>query len=729
MIIAINDVLQLAENVLERVLWLDESIDQVYVINIFDSKASPTLKRLSEINSSLKEGLIKKVEDPYNTVYSEGDLSEKYKKVRDDAWDIISDLVKPDNEPEVYDSKKRGALVKENCDSKGFAKSSTYRHLKRFWQKGKTKNALLPDYFNCGNKSVSKSSYTKKVGSPRKNADIIGDGVNVDIEIEQIFKFCIDKYYKNSQKNSLTAVYNLMIKDFFAEKDEQGNTITDMSKIPTLRQFRYWYNKNKNIKEEVSSRDSLKRYQLTSRPVLGRSDYAVLGPTSEYQIDATIADVYIVSSYDRSKIIGRPVVYFVMDVFSRYIVGMNVSLEGPSWNGAMMALANTVADKVKFCKEYGIDIEPEQWVSKYLPDVLIADRGEIESSKIDTLINSLHVSVKNMPPYRADWKGIIEQNFRCINLNFKSMVAGTIKSDFRERGGHDYRLDAKLDINEFTKIMIKCVLYHNNSHYLKTYTRTEDMITDNVEPIPVQLWNWGIKHKSGQLRSFSEDIVKLNLMPKDTATVTFKGIKFKGMLYSCDKALKENWFDLAREKGSWKIEVSYDSRNMNNIYIRTNKGRDFEKCHLLEHQSRYLNKSLIDIQSLLESEKRQEDSLKAQVLQSKVDLLSDIEAIVKEAEKKTNSESNLTISKAKKLKDIRSNRASDKAKNREKDSFELDKRENTDNSIVYDFMSAQSESEFDDVRDTNIDEEDDIIDNISLLRKKQREALNNARRK
>lgn len=729
MIIAINDVLELSENSLERVLWLDESIDQVYVIDIFDSKASPTLKRLSEITNSLKDGFIRKVEDPYNTVFLEDDLNDKYKKIRDDAWNVISDLVKPDNEPEIYDAKKRGSLVKENCQSKGFAKSSTYRHLKRFWQKGKTKNALLPDYFNCGNKAISKSSYTKKVGSPRKNADVIGVGVNVDVEIEQIFKFCIDKYYKNSQKNSLTAVYNLMIKDFFAEKDEKGNTVTDIAKIPTLRQFRYWYNKNKNIKEEVSSRDSLKNYQLNSRPVLGRSDYAVLGPTSEYQIDATVADVYIVSSYDRSKIIGRPVVYFVMDVFSRYIVGMNVSLEGPSWNGAMMALANTVADKVQFCKEYGVDIEPEQWVSKYLPDVLIADRGEIESSKIDTLINSLHVSVKNMPPYRADWKGIIEQNFRCINLNFKSMVSGTIKSDFRERGGHDYRLDAKLDINEFTKIMIKCVLYHNNSHYLKSYTRTEDMILDNVEPIPAQLWNWGIKHKSGQLRSFSEDIVKLNLMPKDTATVTFKGIKFKGMLYSCDKALKENWFDLAREKGSWKIEISYDSRNMNNIYIRDNRGRDFEKCHLLEHQSRYLNKNLVDIQSLLEGEKRQEDSFKAQVLQSKVDLLSDIESIVKEAEKKTNSEVDVTVSKSKRLKDIRDNRASDKEKNRLKDSFELDKRDNIDTSTVYDFMSAQSKIDADNIDNSNNEDDDDAVDNISLLRKKQREALKNVRGK
>ena len=74
------------------------------------------------------------------------------------------------------------------------------------------------------------------------------------------------------------------------------------------------------------------------------------GPGSLYQIDATKDDIYLVSRTDRNRIIGRPVVYLVQDVFSRLIAGIAVTLEGPSWLGAMLALENTASDKTPFAK-------------------------------------------------------------------------------------------------------------------------------------------------------------------------------------------------------------------------------------------------------------------------------------------------------------------------------------------------------------------------------------------
>ena len=76
------------------------------------------------------------------------------------------------------------------------------------------------------------------------------------------------------------------------------------------------------------------------RAVLGDSTHMAFGPGSVYQIDATIGDLYLVSKLDRSRIIGRPTIYFVIDVFSRLVTGFNVSLENPSWVGAMLALDN-----------------------------------------------------------------------------------------------------------------------------------------------------------------------------------------------------------------------------------------------------------------------------------------------------------------------------------------------------------------------------------------------------
>ncbi|MDC9611690.1 transposase, partial [Pseudoalteromonas sp. GABNS16H] len=74
------------------------------------------------------------------------------------------------------------------------------------------------------------------------------------------------------------------------------------------------------------------------------------GPGARYEIDATIADLYLVAEDDPAPIIGRPVLYFVKDVFSRMVVGMYVGLENPSWVAAMVALSNAFSDKTTYCQ-------------------------------------------------------------------------------------------------------------------------------------------------------------------------------------------------------------------------------------------------------------------------------------------------------------------------------------------------------------------------------------------
>jgi hypothetical protein len=108
-------------------------------------------------------------------------------------------------------------------------------------------------------------------------------------------------------------------------------------------------------------------------------------------------------------------------------------------------------------------------------------------------------------------------------------LPGHIKSDAAQRGGNDYRLNAKFDIRQFTEMLIQYVLHHNNHHFLESYERTADMIADEVKPIPIEMWKWGIANYSGALRSFPEETVKLCLMPSDTASVTKKGICFNGL--------------------------------------------------------------------------------------------------------------------------------------------------------------------------------------------------------
>ena len=701
------------EFITERILCVDIKLDEVYVINI-NSDQFPYKRKLSNISDSINRGdMYIDVNDRYKRFYTDDELTDSEKKIREDSWKIIKEIV--DLEPQIFDKRHRTSIISQAAEVNKIHPNNIKRYLKRYWQRGMTPNALLPDYYLCGGSGSERKSEKSKRG---RKSNIKEVGLNIDEEIKKIFRVAINRYYYNSSKKTLTLTYEHMIKDFFSEDYRIDNgvkkpIIKSKNEIPSLNQFRYWFNKERNIKKEISTRLSAKKYEQIGRSIIGSSTKESLGPASIYQIDATIADIYICSSFNRNWIIGRPIIYNVMDVFSRVIVGVYIGLEGPSWLGAIMALVNTVKNKVEFCKEYDIEIEEEEWPVHYLPDAILADRGEFEGSNVEGLINALGVKIQNTSPYRGDLKGIIEQQFNVLNnQRIKPFLPGAVDPNNTERGDKDYRLDARLNMGEFTKIIIRCVLYHNNHHLLKYYSREEMMIEDDVRSIPIELWNWGIKNRSGRLRYINEDTVKLNLMPSDFATVTPKGIQFKGVFYTSRDALKEKWFEKARRNGTWRIEVSYDPRNMNFLYIKKNSGTDFEKCFLLDHQSKFRDKTYDDIRYLIEYEKLNMKNESSNELQAKVDLISDIESIVKDAEKTFKNEEDISKSKASKLKGIRDNREAEKMINRETESFELGATEMKGTAEVIHISSAKKV------------EKEILDDEMAILRRKQKEKLN-----
>lgn len=728
-ILSVNQLIQWRDGsdnpLTERILWIDESNIIAYVIDIFSKEAFPKLRKISEIQEEFVSGdLIVIKNDPMFKLLLEEEIKESSLKIRDKAWQIVSKISSSKFEPEIYERDGRGNFVKKAIQEYGVTNKTVYKYLRKYWQRGKHKNALLPDYANSGGKGKEKKLGDKKVGRPRKNLEAIGEGINVEEETKKIFRLALSKYYYTYKQNNLTMAYDLMVKEFFVEDYIYENGIwkpilLPINQIPTFTQFKYWYKKEENIKNTIVRRKGSKKFELLHRSILGKSDTDVVGPGSTYQIDATIGDIYLISRYNKRWIIGRPVIYAIIDVFSRMVTGIYVGLEGPSWLGAMMALANASIDKVKFCSEYGIDITSEEWPCFHLPEAILADRGEMEGTLVETYINNLQVRIDNTPPYRADWKGIIEQYFHTINEHVKPLLPGVVLPDFRERGGKDYRLDAKLDIYEFTRIIIMRALYHNNEHRLKNYDRNVDMISDEVELIPREMWNWGIKNRSGRLRTFPEDIIKLNLMPSEKARVTEKGIKFKKCLYACETAIKEQWFENARNKGSWEIHVSYDPRNMNYLYIRNDTGRAFEECFLLASQERYKDKTLDEIIYLLESEKLYSKLNEGKVLQAKANLITEIEAIVNSAEKAAKDIKTGYGSKASRLRNIKQNRREEKESIRENEAFVLgENKEKVAEGKLININRAGSEK--------NANEN---LEDIELLKKMQRERLNARRNK
>jgi len=678
-----------------RVIYIDKEYKYLYYVNL-DSKVSMPKKELvQKIEEELTNDILIKIPDPYLKSIDEDQLTNKQKEKRDLHWTVVKKYWY-ENKEAILQKKGRQKRLTKISNENNLSIASLKRIFTRFWQRGMTKNALLPDYINSGGKGKSKKLSKNKVGRPKK-VSYIGEtieGINVTAEIKKIFQISIERFYRKKEKPTLKSSYDSMLREFFSDKYTENGEIKykvwDKSRIPTYQQFYYWFKKLENVEKDISFRESKKAFDLKHRPILKNSTIETDGPGTRFQIDATIADVYLLSSLNRDRIIGRPVVYAVMDVYSRLVTGIYVGLEGPSWIGAMMALDNMVTDKVEFCKKYDIEIQKEQWPCSHLPETIIADRGEFEGYSVENLINNLNIKIENTPPYRGDLKGIVERYFRTTNEKIKHKTPGAILKEFKERGDRDYRLDATLTLKEFTQIFIKLVLHHNHK-IIENYPIDKEMISDELTPTPINLWNWGIKNKKGRLRIVDRDIMRLNILPKGKASISRSGLKFKKLWYSSQKAIEEQWF--INQKHRW-IEVVYDPRNMNQIYIPYKDGKGYEICYLLEKNKQYKDCILEEIifqeelkQELIEWERNKQNQLN-------IDLDKEIDNIVKKAKIQKENTAIRTTSKNKKLKGIRNNRRLEKEIRRKEEAFEIGKEEKE--GIIKSFDNSKTEKKIDD---------------------------------
>lgn len=681
-----------------RVLWIDTNNTYTFLIDINGINANPFLKDVKDISEEIIYEKMKKVKLNSDILLTDESISSISIEKRDTAWNIIKDIVKI--EPDIYITSRRTKLVKQVLCENKISKPTLFKYLRRYWQRGKTPNALLSDYKNSGGKGKTKQAKVK-MGRPAKFEEFASNFV-VDDEVRKIFRIVIQKYHFNTKRNKLPFAYDMMLKEFFTEdyyyeNGEMKIILKDQANIPTLNQLRYFYNKEFTEKQKNIARYGQIKYQLNFRELLGNSTNETFGPGSRFQIDATIADVYIISQYNSDWIIGRPIVYFVIDVFSRMVVGLYVGLEGPSWLGAMMALENTVSDKQIFCKEYGIEITKDQWPCEHLPEKLLADRGEFEGYNVERLINAFGLHVENAAPFRADWKGIVEKYFDIFQGRVKPFLPGYIDKDFRQRGARDYRLDAILTLKDFTKIIIAEIIYHNNFEYLSHYPRNEEMIEDDVKPTPIELWNWGIENATGKLTYHHPDVVKVHLLPSVEATVTEHGIRFKKkMYYSCETAIKNSWFSTARSKGTWKVKISYDPRDSSRIFLLSDMDSDFEVCNLLRNSEQFKDKRIEDVEYLIEYEEYKAKSYEHEETEQRLNLMNQIESIVNSSIDKANESQNKSLSKAEKVKSINTNRLFEKEKLREEEKFMLSNEVKEKEAIaeVFDLGSNETEIDF-----------------------------------
>ncbi len=547
-----------------RLLHIDVLADMAYVISLDERLAWPVQLPYSVIRNL-------PVEAAQEAVYRKPTLAQT--RYRDTAWDRISPLIEVKTLA-LFEPSARKMLVMERAAQLGCSANTLYKDLRRYWQRGQTQQALLPDFHRSGRSGAHTDAHDGTITAGRGRKPRSGAVYQLTNQDAEVFHRIIKREYLKDARKTVVDAYTALCAEHFRFVDGNGQRcLLPPGSRPTVRQFRRFLHQHYGIEVRLRAREGDKDFEREHRKVLGSYLADCQGVGHYYEIDATIADVYLVASDDVQKIIGKPTLYLITDRKSNLIVGFYFGLENASWTGARQAILSIAEDKRLLCDRYGVTYDPEDWPADgVFPREFVGDRGEMISQMSTKVADGLEITVTNPPSQRPDWKSTVECGFRQIHCQIRPITpAYDPPSNAMRRRGKHYERDACLTVKDFGKLILEAIIAHNRRE-MPGYALSNKELLDGVAPSPIELWAHGIRTRVGQLTRYDEPTVRFALLPEDNAVVTKHGIEFAGCFYSCPEAISGSWFERAR-KTRFKVRVSYDPRLADKIYVHRPDGQ------------------------------------------------------------------------------------------------------------------------------------------------------------
>jgi putative transposase len=190
-------------------------------------------------------------------------------------------------------------------------------------------------------------------------------------------------------------------------------------------------------------------------------EYLSEGCLDLVQMDHTRADVYLLDRVHRQPL-GRPWITFLIDVFTRCILGFYVSHRDPSIYRCGRAVANAILPKEPLLEQMGLDIGyPMHGVFKRLhADQAASHRNE--GFRRACMRCGIDPDVRKPGP--AHHGGHIERLIGTMMGKLR-LLPGSTASNVTKRDGYDVEAAAVMTLPEFEKwLLMQIAIYHHSPH-------------------------------------------------------------------------------------------------------------------------------------------------------------------------------------------------------------------------------------------------------------------------
>ena len=366
-------------------------------------------------------------------------------------------------------------------------------------------------------------------------------------QVERIIRELLQKRFLTKQKRSLAAFHREVAQACKTQKLPVPARNTVAQRIAGLHPAK--------IARSRGGQDA-------ARPLQGAGGIPpeVTMPLEQVQIDHTVIDLIVVDERDRQPI-GRPYLTLAIDVFTRCVLGMVVTLEAPSAVSVGLCLAHAACDKRPWLE--GLNVEMD-WPMSGKPRLLYLDNAaEFKSEALRRGCEQHGIRLDYRPPGQPHYGGIVERIIGTAMQMIHDELPGTTFSNPGQRGEYDSEKMATLTLRELERWLALAVgTYHGSVH------------NGLLQP-PAARWAEAVERVGVPAVVTRPTAFLVDFLPVIRRTLTRTGFVIDHIHYYAD-ALKP-W--IARRERLPAFLIRRDPRDISRIWVLEPEGQHYLEIH------------------------------------------------------------------------------------------------------------------------------------------------------
>lgn len=517
---------------------------------------------IEHVKDKLYESVSKEADHSYTVLPEEMEIVNK----RADILDSI--IIEEEERIERLLTKR---MPKNKFDTKaillGVSKRQLRRMLLSYLLSGRNKFSLVDQRKN---NSRPKNSHSKDYENPRNDVD-------------EILKYGLKMFVKYGKPGM---AYDAVLRRYFREPVEapDGSSVKMVTLPEEERSVSYkmLYNYIRKHTEDYSCMGKDERdKQNNNRQLVGNSRTGVYELGQIVEADEMELGCYVVDQNDGETVLGKAVVYCMVEVLSGICIGAYVSLENNSMRGFQQVFLSLLEPHKNQTKGYNIDYDEEDWPSMIVPNEIRCDRGsEYMSKAYSKAMGELGIRNTPVPPGCGSLKGVVESFNGLVQTYLKAQLKNNGYVEDKYRGGDLAKGDACLTLEEIRGLVYQSVILYNRRVFEGLIDKK--YLDNDVSPTPKGIFAYEKAHgRAGDptnVNDATRPAYLFAMLAKEEEKRKFTWNRRKGIVYTFYKTelrfySQEPWFlDILKDEPHPEdIEVRYNVDDIRNVYIRYKK--------------------------------------------------------------------------------------------------------------------------------------------------------------